>query len=178
MAQQYSEWGQDRWAIDMAGPMPAPGPGFFLDSNAGHAIHRSNTFLLEEKYGWSGICIDDVRENLESLGSIRHKSSVVSMDSSELARRMAETLDILKAPGLIDYWNLNVVGRELEILRRFPWNSRRVTALSVKLSPGNSGLVSDFLANLGYTIPSLRPPNQDGYYVSYVQPIRSRRVGH
>ena len=31
---------------------------YFVDVGAGNGIHGSNTFLLEKKYGWSGICIE------------------------------------------------------------------------------------------------------------------------
>lgn len=51
----YSSQGQDLFVRDMLSGMR---DGFFLDSGAGDGTNGSNTKLLEEQYGWSGICLE------------------------------------------------------------------------------------------------------------------------
>lgn len=51
----YSHQGQDIFVRDLLGGLRG---GFFLDSGAGNGLTGSNTKLLEEAYGWNGICVE------------------------------------------------------------------------------------------------------------------------
>lgn len=51
----YSSQGQDRFVLEVLRELRG---GYFLDSGAGDGIEGSNTKLLEEEYGWSGICVE------------------------------------------------------------------------------------------------------------------------
>lgn len=51
----YSYQGQDLFVVAMLGGMRN---GFFLDSGASDGLSGSNTRLLEEEYGWTGICVE------------------------------------------------------------------------------------------------------------------------
>jgi FkbM family methyltransferase len=48
--------GQDKWVILTA--LPFKKSGFFLDLAASNGITNNNTFVLEKKFGWNGICIE------------------------------------------------------------------------------------------------------------------------
>ena len=50
-----SQLGQDRLALQLLGGLRG---GFFLDSGAADGVTGSNTQLLEEKFGWTGICVE------------------------------------------------------------------------------------------------------------------------
>ena len=50
-----SQLGQDYIAIDLLGGLRG---GFFLNSGAADGVTGSNTQLLEEKFGWTGICVE------------------------------------------------------------------------------------------------------------------------
>lgn len=52
----FSQFGQDRWVIEDIFNFKQG--GFFLDLAAGDGIYLSNTYVLEKKYGWNGICIE------------------------------------------------------------------------------------------------------------------------
>lgn len=52
----YSEKWQDIWVIKHVYNYKRE--GFFLDLAASDGIQGSNTYLLERKYGWKGICIE------------------------------------------------------------------------------------------------------------------------
>jgi FkbM family methyltransferase len=46
--------------------------GFFLDSGASNGIQSSNTYLLENVYGWRGICIEPNKTFFDALVRNRH----------------------------------------------------------------------------------------------------------
>ena len=55
MVQSYSYQGQDLFVVEASGSQRN---GFFLDSGASGGLRGSNTKLLEEAFGWQGICVE------------------------------------------------------------------------------------------------------------------------
>jgi FkbM family methyltransferase len=53
----YSQFGQDLKVISYYNNKQN---GYFLEIGAADGIHESNTYLLENKYNWSGICVEPV----------------------------------------------------------------------------------------------------------------------
>lgn len=41
--------------------------GYFLEIGASDGINLSNTYLLEKKYNWSGICIEPIKDDYDKL---------------------------------------------------------------------------------------------------------------
>jgi len=41
--------------------------GYFLEIGASDGINLSNTYLLEKKYNWNGICVEPIKEDYEKL---------------------------------------------------------------------------------------------------------------
>lgn len=54
--QSLSDRGQDLWVIDEV--FPGKTGGYFLELGAADGFSESNTYVLEKKYHWSGICIE------------------------------------------------------------------------------------------------------------------------
>lgn len=52
----YGQFDQDKWIIEDIFNFKKG--GFFLDLAAGDGVNISNTYILEKKYGWKGICIE------------------------------------------------------------------------------------------------------------------------
>jgi len=52
----YSQKGQDEWVIEEV--FQRKRGGYFLDLAASDGIYLSNTYVLEQRYGWSGLCIE------------------------------------------------------------------------------------------------------------------------
>jgi len=52
----HSQKGQDRWVIEDIHNYKEN--GYFVDLAAADGIKHSNTFALEKKFGWSGVCIE------------------------------------------------------------------------------------------------------------------------
>jgi hypothetical protein len=55
MARSYSYQGQDLFVVEASGHQRN---GFFLDSGASSGLRGSNTKLLEDSFGWRGICVE------------------------------------------------------------------------------------------------------------------------
>lgn len=51
----FSQFGQDRLVLNLLGGMRG---GFFLDSGASDGVTSNNTKLLEDSFGWNGICVE------------------------------------------------------------------------------------------------------------------------
>jgi FkbM family methyltransferase len=67
-----SDRGQDRWIIDEVFPQKTG--GFFLELGAADGFSDSNTYVLEKRYGWRGICIEPHPELFDALVN-RYKRS-------------------------------------------------------------------------------------------------------
>jgi Methyltransferase FkbM domain len=55
LPRSLSDRGQDLWVTEIFGEKCG---GFFLDLGAADGFSESNTYILEKRYGWTGICIE------------------------------------------------------------------------------------------------------------------------
>src|SRR5215472_7304519 len=60
-----SQVGQDLWVFGEV--FNEQRNGFFLDIGAGDGVDLSNTYILENRYGWRGICIEANPDAFEVL---------------------------------------------------------------------------------------------------------------
>lgn len=61
-----SDRGQDAWVVDI---FAGKRDGFFLEAGAADGFSESNTYLLEKRYGWRGICVEPNPELFERLSN-------------------------------------------------------------------------------------------------------------
>jgi len=61
----YSQAGQDLWVLGEV--FDEKRNGFFLDIGAYDGVNLSNTYVLEKRYGWKGICIEADPDSFEQL---------------------------------------------------------------------------------------------------------------
>ena len=71
-ALSYSQAGQDVWVYGEV--FNQSRCGFFVDLGAFDGVFLSNTYLLEKRYGWKGICIEANIQTYEKL--VRHRSGI------------------------------------------------------------------------------------------------------
>ncbi|TSA36843.1 MAG: FkbM family methyltransferase [Verrucomicrobiaceae bacterium] len=78
----YSQAGQDYWAIhDVFGGMRG---GYFVDIGAADGKYISNTYALERRFKWSGLCVEADPTSFEKLKKNRSCRCVnVCLDSEE-----------------------------------------------------------------------------------------------
>ena len=84
-----SQKSQDKWVIFRV--LPFKRNGFFLDLTAADGITHSNTFALENLFGWSGICIEPNPKFYKKLSSTRNcilDSSVISDTNEKVVFRI------------------------------------------------------------------------------------------
>jgi FkbM family methyltransferase len=67
----YSQIGQDSEVIKF---YKGKKKGFFIEIGASDGIKFSNTFLLEKKYDWKGICVEPIPKNYKLLCENRTNS--------------------------------------------------------------------------------------------------------
>lgn len=75
-----SQLGQDLWVIDT---LNYKENGFFLDIGALDGVTHSNTYMLENRYNWNGICIEANPYVIHMLSSNRNCMCVNSLLYSE-----------------------------------------------------------------------------------------------
>lgn len=115
-----SDRGQDRWVIEtFAGKRG----GYFLELGAADGFSESNTYVLEKRYGWSGLCIEPnpvlfaqlkewrscrcVADAVDSEdGTVDYvlsgqESGIVAADTDNGSARRTGTLSALRAQGAV-----------------------------------------------------------------------------
>jgi hypothetical protein len=135
--------------------------GRFLDLAANHAIILSNSMVLEQKYGWKGLCIepnpvytptyshrtcrliqavvgptDDLKVEFNFAGVM---GGVMGFDNRRSNKTdthytvsIAKILQDFGMPGTIDYLSLDIEGAEAWAFESFPWHLYTFRTLTVE----------------------------------------------
>tara|TARA_Y100001936_G_C16008710_1_gene632296 strand:+ start:57 stop:851 length:795 start_codon:yes stop_codon:yes gene_type:complete len=70
-SEKKSQLHQDMWAAEMNS---CESDKFYIDMGAHDGEHISNTYLLDKKYNWRGVCVDPYPQNMEPRSCIVDKS--------------------------------------------------------------------------------------------------------
>ena len=62
--QYYSQLDQEKWVLETLG---FKRDGYFVEIGAHDGVELSNTFTLEESFGWNGICVEPNPDSFEKL---------------------------------------------------------------------------------------------------------------
>jgi FkbM family methyltransferase len=177
MKEYYSQAGQDKWVIDF---FKEKQDGFFLDIGAFDGVDISNTYVLEKKYNWKGVCIDADPINFEALNKSRSCICIHTAISKESklvnfrpagaggeinengslqiqTRTLSDVLLEVNAPKTIDYISLDIEGAEYDALLAFPFDEHEFIIMTVEhnLYLGNSTNkenIKNLLTNKGYVL--------------------------
>ena len=153
-----SQFGQDASIVHLFDSIP--GPRFFVDLAANHAVYLSNTRSLERDHGWAGLCIEGNAELVRELQQVRRcftMHAVVGSWNEAVTFRMhprddglsrvasgtmngtqtatvplAEILASAGAPRMISYLSLDVEGAEDAVLLGFPFDAYQVQAMTIE----------------------------------------------
>ena len=153
-----SQFGQDASIVHLFDSIP--GPRFFVDLAANHAVYLSNTRSLERDHGWAGLCIEGNAELVRELQQVRRcftmhavvgswneavtfqmhprddgLSRVASgtMNGTQTATvPLAEILASAGAPRMISYLSLDVEGAEDAVLLGFPFDAYQIQAMTIE----------------------------------------------
>lgn len=70
-----SQVGQDFWVFKEV--FDGKHDGYFIDIGAADGISDSNTFLLEKRYHWRGLCVEANPSLFETLKRIRNATCLI-----------------------------------------------------------------------------------------------------
>lgn len=126
MNQTFSDAGQDLFALASNNKKLG---GTFVDIGCAYGIDKSNTYLLEKFYGWTGVRLDiDIQYLIESARS----------RTSPFIRTDAITVDYIQLfkqynlPLVIDYLSLDIDPPDatLEVLKALPFDEYTFRAIT------------------------------------------------
>jgi FkbM family methyltransferase len=81
----YSQIGQDTWLLSY---LNNKRNGFFVEAGAGDGIRLSNTYLLEQDYGWTGICVEPYQPLYQELKKNRSCKCVYGLLDGSVAEQV------------------------------------------------------------------------------------------
>lgn len=175
-AESWSQVGQDYLVANILGCKRS---GYFVDLAANDAKKLSNTVMLEQHYGWTGLCIEPNAEYHEGLSHRKclavdavvgertgdtvawkdeaTSGGIVSNETDNKAgatstRVVTSLLDLFKAtkvPTRFDYFSFDVEGAESLIARSFPWDQYTASVITVERPKPDLVLL---LQNHGYEL--------------------------
>ncbi len=155
----YSQIKQDIWVLDKLNNKKN---GFFVDIGAHDGVSLSNTLLLEEQFGWNGLCVECNDGVLPKLRSSRKAKicdrPIYASDNKDLflidpqengdgtlayvtqnaGKKLNPSISIstlLKeydAPEEIDYISLDIEGGELNVLQSFDFKKYNVKCWTIE----------------------------------------------
>ena len=103
--------------------------GFYLELGGGWAIESSNTYLLESKYGWSGVSFENDPKRAEDYNKIR-KNKTLCEDATTF--NYLEYLDLIGCPKQIDYlqMDLHPAYNTFKALKQLPLDKYRFSTIT------------------------------------------------
>jgi FkbM family methyltransferase len=85
----YSQIGQD---LEVVKFYKGKQNGFFIEIGASDGVKFSNTFLLEKKYNWKGICVEPIPKNYQLL--CKNRPNSICIDKAVYSSNMNVIFDI------------------------------------------------------------------------------------
>jgi FkbM family methyltransferase len=106
MEKSYSQLNQDIECLKFYKNMPN---GYYVDVGANDGISLSNTYILEKKYGWKGICMEPMPSVFEKLVSERPNAICINKAGFSESGKIVQFDEIVNSPMLsgISKFNTN-----------------------------------------------------------------------
>lgn len=99
--------------------------GIFLDIGCNDPKIISNTYLLENKFNWTGTLID-IDQNYTDLCLKERRSNVICEDATKV-----NYMEIFSKHENIDYMSLDIDGMPtLEVLKKIPFNEFKIKVIT------------------------------------------------
>lgn len=125
--------------------------GIFVDLGAGNGLNYSSTLLLENKYNWSGLCVesnpikyDELIKNRNSINKnivvynyegqcvIDVDGNITTESGTTVVCNTFENIFIESGlPNQIDYLSINIGGNELDVIKTINFNTFQIKLICV-----------------------------------------------
>lgn len=99
LPRSLSDRGQDRWVIKDV--FNGKRGGYFLELGAADGFSESNTYVLEKRYGWTGICVEPNPTLYHALVNKYHRSCVCAPYAVDAQRGSVEFVLSGQTSGII-----------------------------------------------------------------------------
>lgn len=148
--QNYSQSWQDIFVLTM---LNGKQNGTFLELGASDPIYMNNTYLLHDKFNWSGISIDFRSELLEQWKQLRPDSDFRLLNAWDIDY----TTLLKELPSQVDYLQVDLdETASFDILKKLPTSTRfSVITFETDVFAGHSDIQKqsrEFLLDLGYQL--------------------------
>lgn len=146
-----SQANQDNMVLDI---LKKKEGGFFVELGASNGVTSSNTYVLEKKYNWKGICIEPNKRFFKHLIKNRNCIMINALVSDSEQQvffnndgatghidtkgeemktvSLAKVLQDNQAPKVMDYLSLDVEGYEEQVLYNFPFDEFAFRVMSIE----------------------------------------------
>ncbi|GAB4165146.1 MAG: hypothetical protein Fur0032_01700 [Terrimicrobiaceae bacterium] len=188
--QYYSQAGQDLWVLrDVFGFLCN---GYFVDIGAADGIELSNSYALEKRFGWRGLCIEADPESFSRLeksrsarclnvcldaepGEVAFKSGagffggIVTGEAETAGTRKVTTVTLRdvfareNVPDTIHYLSLDVEGFEERVMQGFPFDTHKFLCATIERPSDTLRAVLD---QQGYVLVG-ELPGLDTFYIHH-----------
>jgi len=132
---------QDKWVVEFFNEKR---DGYFLDIGSLDGITSNNTYILETKYGWKGLCVEPYYIHLPVLRMCRRVPIIEKAlynkngtgyfnaqwssvnENAGIPVQMISFKTLIEennVPNIIDYISLDIEGAEYEALTTFPFDT-------------------------------------------------------
>lgn len=122
----YSQAFQDMFVLTM---LNGKENGTYVEIGGDHGIIISNTYLLEEEFGWSGVSFEIEQERADGYNSVR-KNQCICTDA--LSVDFSKIFSELQFPKQIDYLQLDIdpATQTLNCLKNIPLDEYRFSVIT------------------------------------------------
>lgn len=128
--QSFSEYGQDEWVLKHTGYKRG---GFYIDIGTTNGKEGSNTYLLDTRFQWKGICLGSKMSNMSERSAKQHQGHIRTMHcpKREHSTRIDTILDQFEVPVFVDYLCVNTT-HEMSIICGIDFKTYMFEVISVK----------------------------------------------
>lgn len=169
ITQTYSQLNQDRIVCEFYNYKRG---GYFIDIGANDGITLSNTYLLEQQYGWTGVCVEPMPAVYDKLIQVR----TAICDNHALFNKSGESVEFLVSSimggmlsGISEYISDNYLYNAIRHSESHPINVQTLT-LTDLLDKYNAPTFIEYASidTEGTEIEILRGFNFDKYTIGYI----------
>lgn len=158
----YSQSGQDLFVSKLLNK----NGGTFLDIGSGHPIEINNTFMLENKFNWSGLSID-ANEKFITMWQKERRNPFYCLDALQTDYR--ELFEQHYDDKIIDYLSLDIDGKYVDVLELLPFDKYKFRVITIEHDYYIHGDLyrqgeRDFLSKRGYHLLCSNVKNSGNIY--------------
>lgn len=153
--------------------------GTFIEIGSGDPYTFNNTALLEDKFDWVGLSIDN-NERFCYQHSRKRKSQILNADAAQLDYDLLFKMNCVERH--VDFLRFNAEGASIAALQKMPWSKHEFLIIQFQHNecwwgPEMKQVSRELLTNIGYKlmVPDVAINETDNYEDWWVHPQIANR---